>query len=284
MRSQKIMLFLGLAILVGASLFLFGCSDDETPTNNNGDFNDPEFVQAYDQLSEFVDSTLYTFSDGLGTMYTLSADTIVDPVQYGPIDPNAQTDSSSVIYSPQGWHIVYVSYHTDNYNTIITDSIQFLNDGVYQQSANDLESIIYRHNWMYDVPNPEVSHNTYEGNSNFTFTSLETDLGRVNGTNNLDVFTKFVSVDSTVEREFNIEADFTNIRIAQTGSGWAQGCPQSGNVVFTFQTVYQKDQEDPVTTDWTGTVNFSYGVAAYSLSNGTDSWGYSQNECAAPIN
>ena len=91
MRSQKIMLLLGLAVLVGASLFLFGCSDDETPTNSNGDFNDPEFVQAYDQLNEFVDSTLYAFSDGLGTMYTLSADTTVDPIQYGGQIVDAQT-------------------------------------------------------------------------------------------------------------------------------------------------------------------------------------------------
>ncbi len=283
MRSQKIMLFLGLAVLVGVGLFLFGCSDDETPTNYNGDLNDPEFLQVYGQLKNFIDSTLYTFSDGLGSIYTLSEDDYVDPIYYGPVDPNADIDESSVTYS-DGWHIVYVAYHTDDYNTVVTDSIQFLKDGFYQQSASDLESILYRHNWTYDVVNQDVSHNTYEGNSSFTFSNLDGEIANVDGSNSLEVVSIFISNDSTVERNFDFEVDFSNIKIAKTGSGWAQGCPQSGYAEYTLQVAYQKDDEAPDTTNYTGTINFHYGAANYTLGNGTDLWGYSQNECTAPTN
>jgi len=284
MRSQKIMLLLGMAVLIGAGLILFGCPSDETPTNNNGDLNDPEFLQVYGQLNDFIDSTLYNFNAGLGSMYTLSADTLVDPVQYGPIDPNAHTDSSSVTYSQQGWHVVYVAYHTDDYNTIITDSIQFLKDGEFQQTAVDLESILYRHRWQYDVPDPEVRHTTFDGRSDFTFGDLDTDLGSVNGSNSLEAVSKFISNDSTVERKFNFDADLSNIRISKTGSGWAQGCPKSGSVAFSLQMVYQKDEEAPDTTNWNGTINFTYGTGTYNFGNGSSSWAYSQNECSAPTN
>jgi len=284
MRSQKIMLLLGMALLIGAGIFLFGCSDDETPTNNNGDLNDPEFLQAYEQLNEFIDSTLYTFNNGFGSMHTLSSDSLVNPVQYGPIDPNAHTDSSSVSYSDQGWHVVYFAYHTDNFNTVITDSLQFLNNGVYQQTASGLETMHYSHNWLYDVPNPEVSHVTYDGKSKFTFDDLDTELSSVNGNNTLETVSRYISVDSTVERQFNIDADFSNIRIAKTGSGWAQGCPKSGSAAFSFQMIYQKDQEAPDTTNWTGTINFTYGTGSYTLGDGTNTWGYSQSECSAPSN
>ncbi len=284
MRSQKIMLLLGLTVLVGASLLLFGCSDDESPTKYTGDLNDPEFLQVYGQLNDFIDSTLISFNNGLGSMSTLSDDDYVDPVHYGPVDPNAETDSSSVIYSQEGWHIVYVSYHTDNYNTVVTDSIQFLKDGVSQQSAADLETVLYKHYWMYNVVDQNVSHNVYEGNADFTFSNLDTEIANVNGTNNLEVVSTFISNDSTVEINFNFEADFSNIKIAQTGSGWAQGCPQSGHAEFALQVVYQKDDEAPDTTNWTGVISFAHGVASYSIGNGTDSWGYSQNECTAPTN
>jgi len=283
MRSQKIMLLLGMAVLIGAGLFLFGCSDDETPTNNNGDLNDPEFLQVYGQLSDFMDSTLSAFSSGIGSVSTLSTDTSIDPVYYGPVDPEAHTDSSSITYS-QGWYEIYVAYHADDYNTYIRDSIQFLNGGVSQQSSTGVETVLYRHYWSYNVPNTEVTHSTYEGRSAFSFGNLNTSLGTVNGTNELEVVSKLVSNDSTVERNFNFDADFSNIRISKTGSGWAQGCPKSGSVAFSLQMSYQKDDEAPDTTNWTGTINFTYGTASYNFGNGTDSWGYSQNECSAPSN
>lgn len=282
MRSRKLMLLLGTVVVLAASLTFYGCSKDDSPTGQVGNLNNPEFLAVHEQVSDFVDSTLAWFNDGLGSMNRLAADTVVDPILYGPTDPNAITDSASVIYTDDGWHVVYFEFHADAYSSILVDSIQFRKAGVYQQGVADLETLLYKHNWGYNSSDTTVTHTDYTGNVDYLFDNLDEQQCTVTGTTSWDAHSKFVSADSTVWRDFEIDVTYTGGRIDKTGSGWAQGCPESGTFSVDVEMTYQKDAGTPVVTVWNVTVTFNSGIAAVVATQGETTWSYSSRECWPP--
>ena len=282
MRSCKFLLLLGTVVIVAASLSFYGCSDDETSTGTIGSLSDPEFLAVHEQVSQFVDSTMIWFNDGLGAISSLSTDTTVNPIFYGPTDPNVETDDSYVLYTDDGWHVVYFAFHTDEYNSVLMDSIQFQNNDIFQQGVADLDALLYKHNWEYIITDTTITHINYTGNVDYQFDNLDQDQCSITGSSNWTADSKFVSADSTVWRGFDVDITYTGGKISRTGSGWAQGCPDEGTFSASVEMTYKKDAGDPVVSTWNVTVTFDHGVAAVVASKGGITWSYTSRECWPP--
>ncbi len=285
MRTNKLVLILGVTLLAGLLVMFAGCgSDDDKSTGSTVNYNDPEFLVVQEEVDHFVDSTLSFFNNGLGNIYSLATDTLVDPIYYGPGpgDFDSTKDSASATYN-NGWHVIYFSLHRTEYNAIMRDSIQFIKDGQPQQTATDLESMYYRHFWWYDHVDTMVTHTSYSGTSRCDFTGLNTQQATISGSNEMNIHSKFVSNDSTVWRDMTISATLTGITIDKTPQGWAQGCPSSGSISADFVMVYQKGTAAPDTTTWTVSITFTDGSMSAVVSHGGTTWTYDSQICTPPL-
>ena len=280
MRSHTLVLILGVALMTGLFAMVIGCGSDNR-SDNPVNYNDPEFVVIQDEVGRFVDSTLEFFANGMGTMYGLATDTVVDPVLYvpGPIDFETDSISSSYI---NGWHVVYIALNRNEFTSVLRDSIRFIKDGQPQQSANNIEDLLFRHFWSFNVTDTNVTHRDLVGQADYSFTDLNTTQATINGTDDWQADSKFVSTDSTVWRNITIEATVTNVKINQSVAGWVQSCPTSGTVSATIQMVYQKDDNDPVTSEWTVHITFNNGNVSTLVGRGENSWNYNTQLCTPP--
>ncbi len=282
MRSQKGLVFLGVIALVTAFGF-WGCGDDDDSNPVNwGSLEDPEFQAVNSQFEQFVDSTLTFFHEGLGSISNLPGDGTTDPIHYGPGDPGATTDSLSVSYNG-GWHIVHLSWHNaTDYAAVVNDSIQFIRDGVPSQEPADLEQLQYRHHWSWNAPDTTVTHINGEGHLGISFTGLDTQEATVNGTQDFTWGWDFVSADSTVRRDINVDATLSDFTIQKTQVGWAQGCPSAGLLSATVTMTYQKDDGAEVQSTWNFNVTFENGTTTTTVTSNGVTWTYSRQECIAP--
>lgn len=284
MRLGKICLVLGVTVLSGLLVALFGCGSDDKSTGDGVNYNDPEFLVVQNEVSSFVDSTLSFFTHGLGNIGTVPGDTVVDPVKYGPRPPDFDsTKDTAVATYANGWHVVYFAIHRDAYDAILRDSIQFIKDGQPQQTSSDLEELVYKHFWQYNVIDTAVTHRSYTGNTDYTFAGLNTSIATIDGANDLQVHSKYVSTDSTIWRDINFEAALTDIEVGKTGSGWAQNCPNSGSVSAAVGMVYQKDSDAPDTTNWSAYLMFNEGSMSAVVSRGSATWSYGKQLCTPPF-
>lgn len=283
MRSRKLLLVLGVIVLTGLLVAFVGCGSDDKSTGDVGDINDPEFQVVRDEIGHFVDSTLEFFTNGLGNIYGLATDTVVDPPLYGPGPPDFDStkDTATATYA-NGWHVVYFAIHRDAYDAILLDSIQFIKDGEAQQTSTGVESLLYKHFWQYGETDTTVTFRSCIGDADYSFTGLNTTTATINGTNDLQAHSKYVSTDSTVWRDINIEATLTGMQVNKTAVGWAQNCPSSGSVSGSIEMVYQKDSDDPITSNWTVNVTFDDGSMSVIVSRGSTTWMYNTQLCTPP--
>lgn len=283
MRSCKALFLLGAVGLVISLGLLWGCGDDDNPTNW-GNANDPRYQAVNEQFNNLVDSTITLFKDGLGSIVSLPGDGNVDPIHYGPGDPGATTDTLSISYDG-GWHIVYLSWHAQNgYLAQFHDSVQFIKDGEPTQLSNGLEEMSLRHHWSLVAPDPEVSCINAEGHTGLDFEGLNTDEATINGTHEQVVEAQQVTEDSTVHFTYAVEATLSNFTVSKTGSGWAQGCPNSGYLAATITMTYQKDDGTPIESVWHFTAFFEGGTVTTTANSGGFTWSYTRDECTPPSN
>lgn len=283
MRFQKFLLVLGLAVLFGVGIMVVGCSDDEAPTRIIGSLDDPEFMAVQDQLEVFVDSTVQFLENGLNSISNISSsyNDQIDPIYYGPVKPDSDFVSTDYV---NGWHIAEVSHVRASYTYMLKDSIQFFNGDNIQQGTSNVDSLRYRHRWTYMNHDTTVSHTDYEGVNSFAFHNLNSNMAQTSGTHQLMIQNKFVSADSTVSRQYSFEANLNNVAVNETGSGWTQGCPNSGTMSASMTMTYQKDQDEPITSVWTISLTFMNGEMAATVSQGNTSWTYGASVCDAVSN
>jgi hypothetical protein len=284
MRWEKVVLVLGVTLLAGLLVMFVGCGSDDKSTNS-GDFNDPEFLVVQQEIYSFVDSTFEFFTNGLGNIYGLATDTMVDPVQYGSRPPEYDSTKGDIAIATyaDGWHVVYFSIHRDTYDKIIRDSIQFIKDGQPQQSSAGLESLKYKHFWSYEVTDTTVTHRSYTGNADYAFVGLDAAQVTITGTNELQIHSKYASADSTVWRDINVDATLTDMKVNKTGSGWIQSCPSSGSISASIEMVYKKDSAAPDTTNWAVSLTFNNGNMFSTVTvSSAPPWMYSTQLCTPP--
>lgn len=281
MRFQRILLVLGLAVLFGVGIMVVGCSnDDEAPAYIVGPMDDPEFMVVQDQIEIFVDSTVQALENGLNSIINVTSeyDDQIDPIYYGPVKPDS--DYVNAVYA-NGWHVAEVSRVRAGYTFTLRDSIQFYNGNAIQQGPNNIDSLAYRHRWSYMNHDTTASHTDLEAANSFTFQNLNSGMAQTSGMHQLMIQNKFVSADSTVWREYTFEANLQNVSINETGSGWVQGCPNSGYINASLTSSYQKDQNDPVTATWNVSITFTDGIMTASVYQANKVWSYSASVCNA---
>ena len=290
MRLGKHVLVSGLAILFGIMVMLVvGCGDDEstTPTTITGSLNDPEFVALKGQIDDFVDSTVSFFKNGLNTINGISEDGHILPPQYAVV-PEEQ-DTCYTTFTADGWYQINIVYTQKDaqgdpvWQTSLHDSIQYrLNDAVLMSNFNTRDELIYKHHWTFDVEDTMVTYASFAGVVDLTFDDLNTTLSTLTGTRDFSAHTQTVTNDSTVWRDFTFAADVNNITLRwSTYTGWSQ-CPTTGSVSATIEMVYQKDDDDPVTTTWNVTMTFFNGTMSASVTRGNTVWSYTSDVCVVP--
>ena len=284
MRSLKNLLWLGVVLSIAFGIALVGCGGDDDSTGiAPGSLTDPNFVAVNGEVEVFVDSTLDWILTGLGSMSTLGVGAGVDPINYGPTDPNAVFDTSSAIYTSDGWHIIHLSFSSDIYSGSVTDSIKFLLNSVAQEDASGLDQMEFNHWWDYNPLDTAITGKTYDANNHLSFTGLNTSTAVINGTSNMTISDKFVSVDSTVIRDFDFQATLTNVGINKSPIGWGQSCPNSGTATVSVDMTYTKDGGTPITTSWAFTLTFVNGVVNISATAGNTTWTNSYQACTASL-
>ncbi len=289
MRLGKHVLVSGLAILFGIMVMLVaGCGDDEstTPTTITGSLNDPEFVALKGQIDDFVDSTVSFFKNGLNTVNGISESGDIIP-QYAVVP--GQQNTWDTTFTADGWYQINIAYtHRDAqgypvWQTSLHDSIQYrLNDAVLMSDFHTRDELIHKHHWTFDVEDTMVTYASFAGAVDLTFDGLNSTLCTLTGTRDFSAHTQTVTNDSTVWRDFTFAADVNNITLKySTNSGWSQ-CPTTGSVSATVEMVYQKDDDDPVTTTWNVTMTFINGTMSASVTRGNTVWSYSSDVCVVP--
>ncbi len=271
-----------LAALACIIFALAGCSDDDTGTSsiNYGSLEDPEFVVVQDQINMFIDSTVNFFGQGLGTLQGISSgDGTIIPVQYA-VSPDGD-DFVEVTYD-NGWHVIYITQHEGTYATTLRDSVQYLRNGLAQQSVSGLDQLRFKHYWDFDVVDTNVTHSVLVGHNDYTFANLNTALATINGSNALEVYSKSVFVDSTIRYNFDIEASLDDFTVRQSPfSGWSN-CPVAGAINATFEATYRRDAETPVTTTWEAELTFDNGQMLALVTSGDITWRYECDVCNVP--
>lgn len=285
MRLDKVALVLAGSLLVGLLVVFAGCSSDDTTTGSTVDYSNPEFLLVQQEVGNFVDSTLRCFESGLENIYQLATDTTIDPVQYGSVPPDYDStrDSASATYA-DGWHVVYFAIHRNEYDAYLRDSIRFVKDGVPQQVASGLDSLLYKHQWAYTPFDTTVTYRSYEGHAGFYFGGLDSDQATISGSDQWQVHSKFVSPDSTVWRDISLNATATDIKVNKSLIGWNQGCPVRGSISASIQMIYQKDSAAPDTSNWTINLGFVNGNMSATVNDGSCAWTYNTQLCSPPIN
>jgi hypothetical protein len=282
MRFKLLILTLSAALLTGLVIFVIGCGSDDSNVVDSPDFNDPEFVAIQGEVERVVDSMKAIMTSGIGNLQGLATDTVVNPILYTPLPIDSVKDSAHATYA-NGWHEVYISLNHDDFVMVLRDSIQFLQDGTPQQNTSGLDQLKFKHNWAFNVTDTTVTHNAINGNTDLDFLGLDTTEAAINGTHSLEVYSKVVTNDSTVWREFAIDATMTDLTINLTPVGWASTCPASGAVTADVQMTYQKDAGTPVVTDWTVTIVFNDGFGSISVVSGNTTWEYTSSFCTPPV-
>ena len=284
MRSDKLVTIVGEILLAALVVMFFGCGSNDKSTGSTVNYNDPEFTAVRGEVDLFIDSTLEFFTNGLDNIHGLATDTsLVNPILYvpGPID--LTTDSVSATYSG-GWHVVYIALNRSAFVSILRDSIQFLKNGQPQQSSSGLDDLFYKQFWTYRVNDTTVTHESFAGNADYWFSGLNTSQATISGSNVFSVYSKFVSTDSTVWQDINIDATLSGIRVKKNTSGWAQSCPNSGSIAATVEMLYQKGSAAPDTTNWTVSLTFNNGNVSSIITRGTTVWSYNEQICTPPGN
>ncbi|NOY88671.1 MAG: hypothetical protein GXO93_04665 [FCB group bacterium] len=277
MRSRKLLSVLGFIILVGLTLSFVSCGSDKTPTGATGSITDPDFVAVQQDVNYFVDSTLEFFVNGFGNMYALAdqADTL-DPVFYGPVYPDSDFVSATYV---NGWHVIYISRNRSTHSTAMRDSVRFFSNGVVQQTATNVDSLYYKHEWNYRFHDTTVSNTSYDGRVDFDITGLSGSLATINGSHIMSITHKFVSSDSTVWKTFDFSADLSSFTVSKTPVGWAQGCPAGGTINGTVKMTYKKDGASETYVTWKFTLSFNNGTMSATIKKGTTTWGYTSQVC-----
>lgn len=273
MRSSRFSLIVAPAALA-LGLGFTGCGgDDPKPTQTDqSSITDSQYDAVRAEVNQFVDSTLVLFSRGLD-LAAVSTQTDLGEALYGP----SRTDSTQ---TNNFWNTVFSSDFALASTSLWIDSIQYLDaNGQPQSFGSGVAGMTYIHNWNLTNNDTTVTYDDYLRHALLNISGLNTAVATISGSSDLISDRKFVSIDSTVWRDYDIQATLTSLSLSQSGGGWTSGCPSSGSIAITVSLTYKLDAASAVTSTWTFDVTFNNGVAAVDVTVGSESASYTQTFC-----
>ena len=275
MRSRNLIFIVGLVVMSAFSLTFVGCSDDDpAPTQISGgdDVVDtiasPQFSTVKEQVEDFVEDTRGLVNDGL-SMALASVDEL-DDIVFGPAPPDSskQSDNWLIYFFMQAGAQIYG-----------LDSIRFLNNGVPRGDVVGADQILFKHYWCKNVNDTTVSHATLDIHSDLDLTGIDGTTATIDGFHNVVIASKYVSNDSTVWWDFDIQATITDFTVNKSGSYWNYGCPCSGSMSVTVDASYKKDSAAVANTSWEFDLTFTNGLMEAEVTLDTDTCSYSTQVC-----
>lgn len=284
MRSHKLFMLLGAVIAILSMAVIIGCSSNDDPvTGNPGTTPDPNFVVVQANVDKFIDSTVSFLFAGLeGPSRIPADDSAIIRSQLGPEPPPGIGASYSY---GNGWHVVQIAGVVNGSDFLYNDSMKFLDTaGLAMETIIDPASLVYKHIWGLTAIDTTVTHENYLGHMDIDFAGLNTDQAIINGNASVEIYSKNITVDSVVVRDFSIQVAIGNIQVDKALSVWTHGCPTNGTISAVLTSIYQKDANAPDTTTWSITASFTDGQVNTNVVSGSQSWNYDRTVCAVTSN
>jgi hypothetical protein len=271
-------------LLAGLMLIIAGCSGDDTPTPTSttvqGDLDNPEFVVLQEHINTYLDESTELFLEGMSNIYQLPADTEQVRVDAGATGPN---DTVIAVYLG-GWHVTYVSQYNVAFNAWFRDSVQFRANSEVIEEATGLDYLHFIKYWGYSSNYTEETHTDKTGHLDLVFENLDTDLGIVNGTNDVIMEWNYLSNDTSITAIFDIEAAVTDLTMSRVPShGWINGCPLSGTYTMEVAESYSiaiGNYSDFWIDSWTVSITITNGIASVTVNRDNVVWNYDHTVCS----
>ncbi|RKX23596.1 MAG: hypothetical protein DRP45_10165 [Candidatus Zixiibacteriota bacterium] len=277
MQFRNSLITVGLITLITCSFVFFGCSSDNdtgpTVTKPNASQDFLEMVSA--QVSEHLDSTVSRFWAGLSIATAQDRDT-VSYALFGPTLPDSTEESTD-------WNVWFLTNLEAGANMVLTvtiDSLMYSANGTSQAPGPGADQLIFKHHYIVTNTDSTVTNADLDLHSSITFSNIDSTVATANGTVSMVIDSKFVSADSTVWNDWDIQASVTDMRVARVGNQWDSGCPISGTASVVLTHTHQIDSDAATTYVWTYTTTFTNGAATATVTN--DAYltaSYSDNIC-----
>jgi hypothetical protein len=265
MRSNRSLLLAGLAALVTVTFLALGCSDDDStatpPVTPDPDDNTFETMLGVvqGQVSQYLDSAIATMESGLEVAKFVNPD-VVRPGDIGDLFMGSGFPDSTV---DGDWIVSYLTDISSGVGTkTVVDSITYVANGHYSNSARDAESMFARHKFQYLNQDTTVTSTDIIHHGNLDITGIDGFTATINGFFTATVRDKFVSTDSTT-----------------TGGAWTSGCPNSGTCTVNVIWQHAVDDELPTYTQWQLDVTFTDGVIVVDVATGNLTASYEDTVC-----
>ena len=123
-----------IGLLLTISLVAIGCSSTTDPALQQGDINDPEFLQAQAQWESAIAMAVGSMDVAMDFSFNNPADTVTPVRGRGQHTATPAVDTFSYSYDPvSGWHVAYASFSETGLAGSVLDSVQF------QDAANEVQ-------------------------------------------------------------------------------------------------------------------------------------------------
>ena len=272
MRARSHFINVGLVVMSAFLLIVAGCGGDDDSTTITGGTGSSEphvhYYEVQEQLEEFAQSAISLVGDGL-SMTALSSGGL-DDIVFGSQNPDSSFSGD--------WQIFFLGQASATVWGL--DSIQFQNDFTAQPTALGADRILFKHQYRVSNLDTTVTHTNYDLAGNLDLRDLDGNTANITGTYTNLLQSKYVSNDSTVWWEFDMQGTFTAYTVNKDGS-WAGGCPNSATCNITVDVSYQKDAGTPVTSSWQITATFTDGSMQVQASVDQLDLQYAQQLCTA---
>ena len=283
MRSNKSLLLAGLAAIVVLAFLALGCSDDDNTTTTPPVTPDPDgtfetmLSEVQTQVSLYLDSALTTMESGLRVAKFVNPD-VVRPGDIGDLFMGSgfpdSTDGTS------DWIVSYLTEISAGVGTrMVVDSITYVVNGHYSNSARDAESMFARHKYSYLNQDTTVTSIDVIHHGDLDITGINTYTATINGSFTATVRNKFVSTDSTAWNYWTIETTVNDLDFTTTDGAWTNGCPNSGTCTVNVIWQHAVDEELPTYTQWQLEFTFTDGEVAVDVATGNLSASYQDTVC-----
>jgi hypothetical protein len=285
MRAKVMIPGLGLLILFAVMFLAFGCSSDSSPTSTKtaGSETDHDYLLVQGQIDVVLDSAIQFFSTGFDNYNLLPNDDDEVQAHYSPGDPSATTGYG--YYPATGWYEFYVSRDNGVFTDHMTDSLLFKADNSVTANPGDADYMHYIHHWDFASKLTSQTYTDYDSSwVDLEFTDLDDTQAQLNGTAQLWMNWNYVSIDTTIDADYNVFVYFNDVGIDEVPTyGFVSGCPSEGQFSFAiYQSYTLDDGTTPVTVDnvrWNATVEFENGLATVRITNADSFWNYSRQVC-----
>jgi hypothetical protein len=273
MRARNHIFNVGLVTLSAFLLFMAGCGGDDNSTTITGDTGGtephPQYDEVQQQLEDFLESSIALVADGMSMTEVGSND--LDKIVFGGQNPDSSTGGD--------WQVFFLGEASASIWGL--DSIQFQKNLQPQPTALGCDRVIFKHQYQVTNVDTNITHTDYEVSSDFDIRNLDGTTASISGTHDLLWQSKYVSQDSTVWWEYDIQTEFTGFTVDKSGSNWSGGCPNTATVTATVDVSYQKDDASAVTSSWQLDLTFTDGLMQVDAAVDNLNLQYSQQICTA---